>query len=453
MTAWDTDDTIAAIASAHSGGLRGIVRISGPETAEICDRVFDIADGSLLAGIKKVTSIDCSLDIDGIPLRGHLLFWPTKRSYTRQPTIEFHTAGSLPLLELTLEALCENGARLAEPGEFTLRAFLSGRIDLTQAEAVLGVIDSSGQKQLNDALRQLAGGLSRPLDAIRTSLIHILAELEAGLDFVEEDIEFISQSDLLTGLEKAREQLSSLVEQINTRDAGNHVPRVVLAGLPNAGKSSLYNSLTASGKAIVSNVAGTTRDYVTSRVSCDGVEFELIDTAGLDEVSEQENSIDHQAQAFSTEMLTTANVLVYCHVAGCGKREMPEVPPSVRIVEVTTKSDLFDEPVAPRSPGIITSNVTGKGIEELGLAIADAVRDSRLSGTGIVATTAVRAADALREALNSVEFAGQAAESGAGLELVAAEIRQSLDSLGRVVGTIYTDDILDRIFSRFCIGK
>ena len=221
MLSLDITETIAAIASAPGAAARGIIRISGPGTIA-CLRSSFIVDGSSNEAASfwnsdRVTSSSGRLRIDeNVLLPGRLLLWPNKRSYTHQPTAEFHTFGSPPLLQLGLEHVCQRGARLAEPGEFTLRAFLSGRIDLPQAEAVLAVIDSNNEEQVQTALRQLAGGLTGPLSEIRNQLISIVAELEAGLDFVEEDIEFISKQELLEGLLSISANLQTIVKQISS---------------------------------------------------------------------------------------------------------------------------------------------------------------------------------------------------------------------------------------------
>ena len=281
MASIDIEDTIAAIASPPGNAMRGIVRISGPNTVKVIDGLFAPTTGRLLSSIRKTDALAGVFQVpDGkfagsdslgesklqnrtraISIPGNLLIWPTRQSYTRQPTAEFHTVGSTPILQMVLNAVCHAGARLAKPGEFTLRAFLTGRIDLTQAEAVLAVIDSDGQQQLDIALQQLAGGLAGPLGDIRGQLMGTLAELEAGLDFVEEDIEFISQAELTNQLTVANDQLTKIVNQISSRDLASDSVKAVLYGMPNSGKSSLFNALTQSETAIVTKVPGTDNGF------------------------------------------------------------------------------------------------------------------------------------------------------------------------------------------------
>ena len=233
------DDTIAAIASAPGGGVRGIVRISGVDCAAVVGKVFREPLPQRGNPICLNGEIQLPPPLGTIPAK--LLFWPTRRSYTRQPTAEVHTFGSPPILQALLDELCRAGARLARPGEFTLRAFLAGRIDLPQAEAVLGVIDAVDESALGTALVQLAGGFSQPLARLRSDLLDLLAHLEAGLDFVEEDIEFISRAELDQQLTAAVLFVEELEARMQSRGSGSELPRVVLVGPPNAGKSSAHD--------------------------------------------------------------------------------------------------------------------------------------------------------------------------------------------------------------------
>ncbi len=219
--AYDPQDTIVAVASAAGGAARGIVRISGPRSVECLTRCFTPDDATVdLHRLCLMARVPGSLRVDGdaqqaaLVVPGDLLVWPGTRSYTRQPAAEFHTLGSPPLLSAAVEKLCRCGARAAEPGEFTLRAFLAGRIDLVEAEAVLGVIDAASAGDLDAALDQLAGGLSRPLHGLREQLLDVLAELEAGLDFAEEDIQFIGRAQLERRLADGREVVAATLAQI-----------------------------------------------------------------------------------------------------------------------------------------------------------------------------------------------------------------------------------------------
>jgi tRNA modification GTPase len=453
----DLDDTIAAIATAPGSGLRGVIRLSGPDCVAIVGRLFQHSEFSALRELRRPYCGRGTFDLPrGLgPLPATLYLWPTGRSYTRQPSAELHLPGSPPLLSAALARACQAGARLAHPGEFTMRAFLAGRLDLTQAEAVLGVIDAQGRQELDVALAQLAGGLARPLAAVRERLLDLLAQLEAGLDFVDEDIDFISRDELHRQLLAAEQFVEGLVQQMEVRGEAGRLPRIVLVGLPNVGKSSLFNALAGDEAAIVSEVAGTTRDYVTRRVSFGARHCLITDTAGI--ATPNDAGIDVFAQSTARKQAKEADLILLCldaslppaawerqAIAGESKRE--------RLV-VWTKCDLAHATnVEVAMPAIETSSRTGAGLETLMQEIAQALEGS-ISESGMVGATVDRCRESLRLAGAALSRARAAVTAALGDELVAAEVRGALDELGRVVGAVYTDDILDRVFSRFCIGK
>ncbi|MCI0491999.1 MAG: 50S ribosome-binding GTPase [Planctomycetes bacterium] len=482
-------DTIAAIASAAGFGARGLVRVSGPNAIRVTNRGFTSQDGQSIDDLQFAATISGHFEIvlvagtmQRVPC--DLLVWPTHRSYTREPVVELHILGSSPLLEAILAAVCHAGARLAEPGEFTLRAFLAGRLDLTQAEAVLGVINARGGDELNAALAQLAGGLARPLQRLRNELLQLLAELEAGLDFVDEDIEFISRDELTKRLAAAVKLLRQLSEQMDSRLAAAGVRQVVLAGPPNAGKSSLFNTIVAHygvvegssewafHKAIVSPQPGTTRDYLSAAVDFDGFRCELVDTAGVVTTTRLAGAIpahgnmmeqlEATAQAVGKERRELAAIRVWCIDASERATLRGWVPDWSRIgqgdVVAWTKSDLLVEPLQAQLPletmSVVTSSRTGAGLAELGRVLRSMLTADPTTETGqVVATTAQRCSESIRMAEQAICRSRRLVEDNEGEELVAVEIRAALDELGRIVGAVYTDDLLDRIFRSFCIGK
>lgn len=458
---FDIEDTIVAIASAPGDGLRGIIRVSGPKALQTLAPIFSSPDVDSILDCQSTDAFSGELELDQqSKLPGELLVWPTKKSYTRQPTAEFHTIGSKPLLQSALSKICNSGARLANPGEFTLRAFLSGRIDMTQAEAVLAVIDANGTNQMNVALRQLAGGLAGPLGDIRDRLIGILAELEAGLDFVEEDIEFISQQELSRQLSDSSVALQKISQQISNRDSATETIKVVLYGMPNSGKSSLFNSLTKTDQAIVTEVAGTTTDFVTAKipltVKSGTLNIELIDTAGFESSTED---IKQKSQQHRIQQTEQALVRLLC-LDGSRDLDAWELDELKTIgsntIVVITKSDLgtsFVPELPPSVPIVVTSSLNLKGFQRLREQLCLTVMESQLGDASVVGSTVLRASESLAQATESVGLALQASQQSLGEELVAAEIRQALAGLGQVVGTVYTDDILDLVFGRFCIGK
>jgi tRNA modification GTPase len=450
-----TQDTIVAVASPPGGGLRGIVRLSGPQAVTLASAWFREAGTLHLDGVRRPMAIagEAILNERGDRLPGELYVWPGQRSYTHQPTVEFHTLGSPPLLNLLVQAICAHGARAAEPGEFTLRAFLAGRLDLTQAEAVLGVIDASSRTELDVALRQLGGGLAAPISRLRDELLDALAHLEAGLDFVEEDIEFIGRDALRQQLVAARGEVVALAARMSARASAANEYRVVLYGRPNVGKSSLLNSLARSQQAIVSDVAGTTRDYITASIDCGGVHCQFVDTAG--HTAAVADGIGSAAEGAAAQQSQAAHLRLLCLDAtrpldDWERAEAGRADPQRLVVH--TKCDAAASSNA-NCRGMTTSSISGLGLDQLKRAIGD--RLMQLVGTqgDVVAGTAARCRDSLERALGSLDAALAAVDQDVGEEFVASEIRLALEALGRIAGAVYTDDILDRIFSRFCIGK
>lgn len=452
-----TDDTIAAVATASGGAYRGIVRLSGPHVVATLDGVFVANEGKKLTHCQRATVLSGYIRLESwqTTLPCDLYFWPDEKSYTRQVVGELHTVGSGPLLEACLQQLCRRGARQARPGEFTQRAFLAGRLDLTQAEAVLGVIDATNRRKWNVALRQLAGGLASPLNQLRDQLLDLLAHLEAGLDFVEEDIETISVTVLDDQLRQACTQVARLQQQMTARDNPVDRARVVFVGAPNVGKSSLLNALSGERVALVSDVPGTTRDYVSQQIEVAGLVCDLIDTAGLEPVSD-DSGINYDAQRMSLRQQEQADLQLFCIDATrryyvWERDTLSSTPPCPRLV-VATKIDSQANLDIP-SDAIFTSAVTGVGLEKLRQSIVAAVTTGNEGTENVVTGTASRCRGSLSSAGEGLERARAIVANGEGQELVAAEIRFVLNVLGEIVGAVYTDDVLDRIFSRFCIGK
>ncbi len=459
----NTDDTIAAVASPPGGAYRGIVRISGPEVVACLKTCFHSEADPAVVTVPTVLSgqLDVGDPLGTVPC--DLYLWPGPRSYTRQPLAELHTVGAPPLLHAALRSVCAAGARLAAPGEFTLRAFLAGRLDLTQAEAVLAVIDAGSRTELDVALRQLAGGLAGPLQQLRDRLLDLLAQVEAGLDFVDEDIEFIAAADLHRQLESVAAGLAGLAEQMSSRGHAGEQFRVVLTGWPNVGKSSLMNALVGRHAALVSPRAGTTRDYLTRTVNLCGLDCRLVDTAGWDTRgwdtrgggTRGGGTIAESAQSLAAQQTGQAHVQLLCLDAtrhlNAWEREVLAGPPQPNRILVLTKTDGLRS-TDLHLDAVPTSSHTGAGIAELRQAVYERITEG-LGNIDVVAGTAIRCHESLRRAAAAVELAQQAAVNAAGEELVASELRLALDELAQVVGAVFTEDILDRIFSRFCIGK
>jgi tRNA modification GTPase len=439
------DDTIVALSSAPGPGARAIVRLSGPEALRLARTLFHTT-AELSPSLRR--RYDGELRLPGLhaPLPADLYVGPAPRTYTGQELVEIHTISSPPLVEWLIAELLNAGARSAKPGEFTLRAFLAGKLDLPRAEAVLGVIEAADADQLRESLAQLAGGVTRPLDELRDDLLSLLADVEAGLDFVDEDISFVGRDDLLLRLSKGLAQLTTVRRQLESRGRSDRPFRAVLIGRPNAGKSSLFNAL-ADADAIVSPVPGTTRDYLVKRLHLDGVPVELVDTAGRQDAVD---AIDAQAQALGRSAALRADLLLLCVPADAEPDAVEQCrlvatngPP---VVAVTTQCDR----ATAQTDWLATSAVTGHGLADLRSLLVERARARRETPLAPSLSRCRHHVEAclehLRKAHNAVLFDDPP-------EMLALGLRSALDELGAIVGAVYTDDLLDRIFSRFCIGK
>ena len=421
------DETIIATASASGGGARGILRLSGPESIQVLRELF----APTFRGGSE-SSIVCGSFFPWDrhrPVPVTLFFWPKGHGYTGEEAIEIHTVGSPPILEAMIAAICRSGnVRLATPGEFTMRAFLAGRIDLTQSEAVLGIIEATSDAALGTALDQLAGGIAMPLKELREALFDMLARLEAGFDFAEEDIEFVSVAEIRRLLESTSERMESIRRKMTGRRLNDAKPRIVLIGPPNAGKTTLFNELLGSERGIVSPMAGTTRDYLEADWCIDGIPCVLVDTAGLGM-----RSVDASVQELSSTAAAAADLVLYCIETGAepNLNAFRQVA-TERILLVPTKGTTTTEEVRTR--------------------IAARLRTSFLP-CEVVASTAVRCCELLDRANQALDSARKLLDGLFDEVLVASEIRGALDALGEVVGDVHSDDLLNRIFSRFCIGK
>ncbi len=481
----DPEETIAAIATPKGFGARLIIRVSGPETWQAIRRVIAICDADLSVEPAEPVIRAASLRLPQLhgTVPCELYYWPPGRSYTGQAVAEIHTLCCYPLAEAILAEL---RVRPAEPGEFTLRAFLSGRLDLTQAEAVLGVIDAANREELRQALEQLAGGLGTPLQRVREELLDLLVELELGFDFVEEDVPFLSWDELCQRLSQARQSVTEIIERAFKRRTADELPVVVLLGRPNVGKSTLFNALLGGTRAIVSPVPGTTRDYLTAVCEHGGVKFQLVDTAGLwqivqsdpSEISSEKQAVekvsnrsipcgtskdstvqaDQLAQAKARALIEKADVRLFC--VDASRPLQPDEKAWLKRLDpmsiiALTKIDLEpDSDTIQALAGCLrVSGQTGVGVNELKDLIVARLIERQQSTADIVAATAVRCRSALLKAQEALAEAEALAQTKAPEETIASALRAAIDEFEIILGTVYTEDVLDRIFSRFCIGK
>jgi tRNA modification GTPase len=440
----DPEDTIVALSSAAGPGPRAIVRLSGRQALAIAQQVWhspmpvEPEQRRLYAGEVRLAGLASALPAD-------LYFWPGPHSFTGQDVVELHTISSPPLVDLLVASCLHAGARAAQAGEFTMRAFLAGKLDLTRAEAILGVIEAGNRDELKQALAQLAGGLARPLHELREDLLNLLADVEAGLDFTDEDIHFIEHTELLRRLTKGLALVTLVRRQIDQRALSSSPFRVVLTGRPNAGKSSLFNMLAGNKAALVSAEPGTTRDYLITRLDLGGTVIELIDTAGL---RPGVNGIEGQAQKLGAQQAKEADLLLLCVEGGQVTHQESDLlaGKEAAIVGIATKADLAEPPAGWLS----TSMVDQQGVAVLRQLLSDR---ARAHARPALAPSLSRCKHHVDACLAHLRRGHAIALHGDPPELLAVEVRGALDELGAMVGAVYTDDLLDRIFSRFCIGK
>ena len=465
-------DTICAIATPMGEGGIGIVRISGAKSIELASTLVRLRSGTPLESIAgrtlhhaDILEIGTGPDDAGRRAIDEALVVVMRapHSYTAEDIVEIQCHGSPLVLQTLCEALLHVGARMAEPGEFTKRAFLNGRLDLAQAEAVLDTIRAKTAGSLRVAQEQLRGTLSHELGRLRDGLIRILAQVEASIDFVEEDISFISSAELRKGIEAIRTAIRGLIETSREGRALREGVATAIVGRPNVGKSSLLNALLRTDRAIVTPVPGTTRDVLEEILNIRGVPVRLLDTAGL---RHTDDPVEREGITRSQAALDTADLalLVLDGSAPLGAEDrhlLAECRGRQRIIVINktdlparvSAADLADFEESGRSACVHLSVKTGEGLETLRDTVrAMILRPDFEPGEAAMVTRLrhraglLKAEDALEKALESVT--GQVS-----LEFIAMDLRGAIDALGEITGAVTVDDILDRIFSEFCIGK
>jgi tRNA modification GTPase len=442
-------DTIAAIASAPGAAGVGIVRISGPAAATIAQILLGRAPQPRHAHFAAFRDAAGEL-ID----RGLLLYFPAPASYTGEQVLELQGHGSVVLLDALLRRVCQLGARLARPGEFTERAFLNGKLDLAQAEAVADLIAARSQAAARAALQSMEGVFSRKIEALLQALIALRVHIEAAMDFPEEEIDFLADPAIGRQLEAVRAELAELLRETQRGLRLNDGLRVVIVGRPNAGKSSLLNALAGSERAIVNAVAGTTRDVLRESLSLDGVALELADTAGL---RDSDDEVEREGVRRAHGELQRADVALLVTDAQQASKDLAffaDLPKSTERLVLINKIDLDSS--APHQEQhadgrwIWASAKTGVGLD----ALRHALKQLAGAGSGEGAFSARRrhvlALQQVRQHLDTA--AAELTGSRAG-ELAAEELRHAQHALGEITGSYSSDDLLGAIFGSFCIGK
>ena len=460
-------DTIAAIATAQSPSAIGIVRLSGEEARRVLAALFAPASGAAVENLpyRRMTYGDVRDENGALLDRGMAVCFSADHSYTGEESAELHCHGSPVVLGEVLRAAFAAGARQAKPGEFTQRAFLNGRLDLTEAEAVIDLIDAETAESARNAASQLSGALRRPIEAVYDKLLDISSRFYAVVDYPDEDIEDLSREETERALSSCEETLSDLLGTFARGRVLKNGVATAIIGAPNAGKSSLLNALVGFDRAIVTDIAGTTRDTVEEKATVGGVLLRLIDTAGLHET----NDIVEQLGVERSRRAVEDADLIFALLDGS-----KGLPPPERAEEMLaplalaaksgkpwllllTKSDLGgraglvpDEDWRAPEAVILLSSVTHEGFD----ALEDAVRTLYPAPpAGGTLLTNARQAEAVRRALESVRAAKEALIAGMTPDVVLTEVEQAQTALGELTGRTAREDMVARIFERFCVGK
>jgi len=454
------DDTIVAIATPLGEGGLAVVRLSGAGALAMADKCFrPVGKTSQQPSAAPTHTIQFGKFIRGDQVIDEVLLAVLRapRTFTREDTVEISCHGGLLPAKLVLDALLASGARLAGPGEFTRRAFLNGRIDLTQAEAVADLIHSRTELALAAANEQLAGKLSQRINHLRDDLMHTLAHVEAHIDFPDEDISPDTKDALLQRLENGIAFMNELLATANEGQLLRRGIRAAIVGRPNAGKSSLLNQLLGRDRAIVSHIPGTTRDTIEETANIRGLPVVFVDTAGL---RDSHDEIEREGIRRSRESLAQAELILHVMdasepVTDADKKYFAEFAGKKRII-VRNKADLPAKqqlPGLPDVPVVDVSCLSGQGIETLKDALKQLIWSGEIKAEMLQVAINSRHQDALNRARIATRQTADALAAEATLELVAMDLRIAANAVGEIVGKTTTEDLLDSIFSTFCIGK
>ena len=452
----DINDTIVALSTPHGAGAIAVIRLSGNEAILIANELFE---GKDLTQVPTHT-----LHFGSIKQKGEVLdevvasIFKGPRSYTKEDVVEFSCHASPYIIEQLLQLTISKGARMARPGEFTQRAFVNGRFDLAQAEAVADLIAAENKAAHSNAIRQMRGGFSGEIKALREQLIHFASMIELELDFSEEDVEFASRDELKALVTQLMVPINGLIRSFELGNVIKNGIPIVIAGKPNAGKSTLLNALLNEERAIVSNIAGTTRDVIEDVMNIDGISFRFIDTAGL---RDTEDEIEAIGVSRTKEQMQKASVILYLiDLAQANLAETREEITALRSEEIPylligNKSDKATEAikaVVSSEKGLLISAKDKTDLDKLRQKLMQVVDLEGLNAEATFVTNS-RHVSVLKNTHEALERVITGIDCQITNDFLAMDIRQALHHLGEITGEITTDDLLDNIFSKFCIGK
>ncbi|MCX8523008.1 tRNA uridine-5-carboxymethylaminomethyl(34) synthesis GTPase MnmE [Chryseobacterium formosus] len=459
------NDTICALATANGIGALGIIRVSGNEALTVVQKCFP--SKNLEKQKSHTIHYGYFMDEDEAIDEVMLSIFLAPRTFTTENSVEITFHGSPHIGKRILETLMKNGARMAKAGEFTLRAFINGRIDLSQAEAIADVIASENEASRKVAINQLKGGITNEISFLRTDLLNFVSLIELELDFAEEDVEFADRSALNQLLNKIELKLNSLIESFQYGNAIKNGTAVAIIGKPNAGKSTLLNALLKEERAIVSSIAGTTRDTIEEVLHIKGHAFRLIDTAGLRETIDEIEAIGVKK---AKEKVENADVLVY--LADAATKDFTDdiemikslLRNDLKLIICATKIDevipthyenaeqIFRDEISHEFDFIKISAVENQNIQDLKNELSSYVEQLKTSENNVIITNQ-RHFEALQKSLDAVDKVKEAINFQISTELLAYELRNALEYLGEISGEVTNDEVLGNIFSKFCIGK
>jgi len=454
MIITSTEDTITAIATPPGSGAISVIRVSGAQAFDIADKIFfgqikisEAASHTIHYG--RIINSTGEL-IDDVLIS----IFKTPHSYTGEDSIEISTHGNPLILKKIVELLVQSGARLAEPGEFTKRAFLNNRIDLSQAEAVIDLISARTDTALRGARNQLNGILSKKIGFLKNNLLNAISLVEIGLDFAEEDIEFIENKELLKKIKNVSGEIDNLLASYSFGKVIKDGVNVVIIGKPNVGKSSLLNYLLKESRVIVSSIPGTTRDIIREEISIDGILFRMFDTAGI---RNTQNEIEKEGVMRSREAIKNSDIVILMNdtVQEYSFDIFSEVCSFIdkkKIIPVVNKIDLIDNQNYLNGDLGISAK-TGEGINHLLEHLKEmAIKNSNYTEKSAIVSN-VRHYQCLENTKNSLENAKESILNKYSGEFVAVDLRNAITNLSEIIGEVTTEDILSNIFQKFCIGK
>ena len=455
------DDTIAAVATAYGEGGIGIIRISGENSLDILKQVFAPAGNGEIVSRRMTYGKVIDRDNEQIIDEVLAVYMKGPKTYTAEDVVEINCHGSIVSLRKTLALVLRKGARLAEPGEFTKRAFLNGRLDLSQAEAVIDVIKAKTDKSFDVALSQLEGGLSARVAEIRKELLDLLVDITVNIDYPDEDIEEITYDKL----EKNISQIGEMIEKLlSTASSGRMIRegiRVAIVGKPNVGKSSLMNGLLRETRAIVTEIPGTTRDTIEEAISIRNIPVYLVDTAGIRETTDKVEKLGIEK---SKEAFNNADFVIFIldgsEELSAEDRDIAEYLEGRNCLVLINKRDLertldVEEVrhLLPQAEIIETALLKGEGIEEIEDSIEKLVYGGEITQHQSLMVNNVRHVELLEKGRDSMNDALSMTKRKEALDFIEIDVKSAYENLGEIIGETVSDDIIDEVFARFCLGK